>query len=606
MNWIAITWPMVAAACLTLGMIELRIGLAQPPRAARLLFALSALVVAVVAGLELAMMRTDVLAEWWPLMRWMDIAVGVMIVSLTAFIWVYFGTGNKWLALAVPCLYALGLVFDYFPGPPGSGMTYRMVTGFRTVETFGGAAFSLAEGVPNPWNVFPYLAVLMLIVFVVDASVRSWRRGERRRAAVIGGAVVFFFLLAGAHSAMVETGIVQTPYLISWSYLAILVAMGSELNADVLAGARLGRRLQESERRMELASSAANLGMWAWDIVRDLIWATSKARSLLGFSESERLSGARFLSAMHPADRETVERAVREAIAKNAEFDIEYRVPGPDGKLRWIAARGRSEDGRDQRLLGVAVDVTERKIAEMQAAKASAELRHMTRVSMLGQLSAAIAHQLNQPLAAILGNAEAAQKMLGRDKVDLMELREICNDIVSEDHRASQIIGRLRDLYKRGDTKMEPLDLNQLIGETLDLVRPELLARHITVATDLASMLPMVEGSRVQLQQVLLNLALNAADAMSETAIEQRNLTIRTEVIPANVQMYFVDHGLGIATDDLKRIFDAFWSTKPEGMGIGLAICESIVAVHRGSITAANNAEGGATFCVKLPIRQHP
>jgi two-component system sensor kinase FixL len=294
----------------------LHIGLAQPPRAARLLFALSALAVAVVSGLELAMMRTDVLAQWWPLMRWMDIAVGVMIVSLTAFIWVYFGTGNKWLALAVPCLYALGLVFDYFPGPPGSGMTYRMVTGFRTVETFGGAVFSVAEGVPNPWNVLPYAAVLTLIVFVTDASVRVWRRGEHRRAAVIGGAIVFFFLAAGAHSAMVETGIVRTPYLISWSYLAILLAMGGELNADVLAGARLARQLKESERRMEVASSAANLGMWAWDIVPDRIWASSRARSLLGFSETERLSGALFLSALLPADREAVERRTRHRVPR--------------------------------------------------------------------------------------------------------------------------------------------------------------------------------------------------------------------------------------------------------------------------------------------------
>ena len=248
MNWITVSWPMVAAACLTLGLIELRIGFAEPPRAPRLLFALSAFTVACISGLELAMMRTAVFAEWWPLMRLLDIAVGVMLVSLTAFIGLYFGTGNKWLALAVPGFYVAGLMFDYLPG---GGMTYQKVTGYITVETFGGATFTLAEGVPNPWNILPYLAVLVLIVYVADASVRLWRRGGRRRAAVVGGAVVFFFLTGGVHAALVENGIVRTPYMISWAYLAVLVAMVSELNADVLAAARLTVQLRKSKQDIQ-------------------------------------------------------------------------------------------------------------------------------------------------------------------------------------------------------------------------------------------------------------------------------------------------------------------------------------------------------------------
>jgi len=601
MNWITVTWPMVAAACLTLGLIELRIGVGQRPRAPRFLFALSAFAVAAIAGLELALMRANTLAQWWPVMRGLDIAVGVMLVSLTAFIWVYFGTGNKWPARLVPCFYAFGLMFDYLPG---KGMTYDLVTGFKTVETFGGATFNVAEGVPNPWNVLPYLAVLMLIVFVVDASVRLWRRGGRRRAAVIGGALVFFLMAAGGHSALVEMGIVQTPYLISWAYLAILLAMASELNTDVLAAAHLSHKLEESERRMELAGAAANLGMWTWDIARDSIWATNRARALLGVSESEPLAFARVLNASHLEDRGTVEYAIREAIATNAELDLEYRVPGPVGSVRWVALRGRADNRNGARMLGIVIDVTERKIAELQAAKDRAELRHMSRVSLLGQLSAAIAHQLNQPLTAILSNAEAAQKMLGRDKLDLVELREICRDIVTEDHRASQVIRRLGDLYKRGDTAMEPLDLNELVGETLDLARNELFTRNVTATAELASGLPIIEGGRVQLQQVLLNLILNATDAMSDAVIERRKLVIRTDMTAGNVQLYVADHGPGIARDDLKHLFDAFWTTKAGGMGMGLALCQSIVAAHHGSIAATNNADGGATFCVTLPIRQ--
>jgi len=188
MNWINIAWPMVAAACLTLGFINLAIGLAQPPRAARLLFFVSATAAAACSGLELALMRADTVAEVWPLLHWANISVAVIIVSLAAFIWVFFGTGNKWLALSVPAIYAAALVSEL---RPRSSMSYLEITGLRTVETFGGTAVNVIEGVPNPWNALGYLAVLMLLVFVGDAAVRLWRRGVRRRAMVVGGGVIF-------------------------------------------------------------------------------------------------------------------------------------------------------------------------------------------------------------------------------------------------------------------------------------------------------------------------------------------------------------------------------------------------------------------------------
>ena len=160
------------------------------------------------------------------------------------------------------------------------------------------------------------------------------------------------------------------------------------------------------------------------------------------------------------------------------------------------------------------------------------------------------------------------------------------------------------ELYKRGRTTIEPLDLNELVSEMLTLVHNELLTRNINVTVDLGAMLPIIEGDRVQLQQVLLNLIVNAADAMSETGIEQRQLAIRTETTATDVRCHVVDHGSGIAAEDLEHLFDAFWTTKTGGMGMGLALCQTIVAAHRGSLTAANNAAGGATFCVSLPIRQ--
>jgi C4-dicarboxylate-specific signal transduction histidine kinase len=222
---------------------------------------------------------------------------------------------------------------------------------------------------------------------------------------------------------------------------------------------------------MTLAAHAAKLSVWMWDVARDKARPATRARQP---ASEPPVAFDDVLEHVHPADRADLERAVQKARRTGEEIDVEYRVLGAEGDLRWIAARGRAEKGDHDRLLGVAIDVTERKRAELRAVEDRNALRHMTRVSMLGQLSASIAHQLNQPLAAILGNAEAARKMLGRENVDLDELRAICSDIVDDDNRAAEVIRRLSALYKRGDMKMEQIDLNALIVETLDLLRAEL------------------------------------------------------------------------------------------------------------------------------------
>ncbi len=367
---------------------------------------------------------------------------------------------------------------------------------------------------------------------------------------------------------------------------------------------RTASALEEAQEQMSLAARAAGLSLWVWDAARDKVMATTHSWRHADPRQQEPIAFKDVLAAAHPADRADLQRAAEVALATGSELDVEYRLAEPRGGVRWIAARGRAELGKDRQLFGVALDVTERKSAELRAAQDRAALRHMTRVSMMGQLSAAIAHQLNQPLAAILGNAEAAQKMLGRANVDLEELRAICSDIVSEDQRAAETIRRLSALYKRGDIKTEPLYLNALIRETLDLLRTELLTRQVTPVAVLVPELPLVEGEHVQLQQVLLNLVLNAADALAGIDAAKRRLEICTRYDAATVQLLVIDNGPGIRPEELERVFEPFWSTKEGGTGMGLAICQSILSVHHGSIAATNNAGGGTTFCVSIPVRR--
>jgi signal transduction histidine kinase len=246
--------------------------------------------------------------------------------------------------------------------------------------------------------------------------------------------------------------------------------------------------------------------------------------------------------------------------------------------------------------------------AKLEAAERRAErdrdaLGYMARVDVLGKLSASIAHQLNQPLSAILANAEAARMMLDREPVDLVELQAICADIIAEDHRAADVIRRLGALYRRGEVAAAPLDLNLLVAETLELLRTELMTREITVSADLDKDLGLIKADRVQLQQVLLNLIVNAADAMKTAAPPRRLLSIRTERHAGEAKLTVRDHGSGIPPADLETIFDAFWTTKASGLGIGLAISQSIVVAHGGRLTAGNADGGGAVFDVLLPQR---
>ena len=379
---------------------------------------------------------------------------------------------------------------------------------------------------------------------------------------------------------------------------AVVMLLQAVLIALLLHERRLQRRtaaaLDMSQRNLTLAAQTARLTTWIWD---------TNPVSDEGVVEPGAVAFDDVLSTVHPADREVLARAVHGVVGRGNELDIAYRVVNGE-QVTWIAARGRADEAKRTRLRGVALDITARRNAELQAEQDRNALRHMTRVSLLGQLSASIAHELNQPLAAILGNAEAARTMLSRANVDQVELREICDDIIAQDNRAAAVIRRLGALFKGGDRIDAPLEINDLIVETLDLLRSDLMTRHVTITKALSPELPAVLGDRVQLQQVLMNLVVNACDAMNAIAADERTLRIRTDAVDREVRVTVSDRGPGISADNLERVFDAFWSTKAGGMGIGLAVCRSIATAHGGTLTATNNEAGGATFRLTLPIER--
>jgi two-component system sensor kinase FixL len=252
-------------------------------------------------------------------------------------------------------------------------------------------------------------------------------------------------------------------------------------------------------------------------------------------------------------------------------------------------------------VLASVIDITARKAAELEAERHRAELAHVERISTMGQLATSLAHELNQPLTAILANAQTAQEWLARPSPDLAEIRETVDDIIAEDIRASEVIRRMRGLIQKGELRSDAVDLNELARDVTRLAANAALLRGASIECDLSSALPTVRGDVVQFQQVLLNLLVNGLHAVAEQPIPRRRVIVRTAGRDGGVEVSVQDRGKGIAESDLQQVFAPFYSTKGEGLGVGLSISRSIVETYGGRIWAENDPDGGAIFRIRLP-----
>jgi C4-dicarboxylate-specific signal transduction histidine kinase len=278
-----------------------------------------------------------------------------------------------------------------------------------------------------------------------------------------------------------------------------------------------------------------------------------------------------------------------------------------DGRLRTMEAMYVPElDARGDvsGLYILAIDVTERDRALQESRRLQDELLHAGRIATMGELAGTLAHEINQPLSAIMSNAQAATRFLRLPAPDMQEIREILEDIVKEDARAGEIINRLRALLKKTSIAPEPLDLNLILREVSGLLRSNAVVRDIKIALDLAPRLPLVSGDRIQLQQVALNLLLNAFEAMDDCPKADRRVSIRTRGQDGRVQASVADSGSGIPAGATESIFDPYHTSKPQGLGLGLSICRTIIKRHQGRIWAENRPAGGAALHFSLPAQQ--
>lgn len=289
-------------------------------------------------------------------------------------------------------------------------------------------------------------------------------------------------------------------------------------------------------------------------------------------------------------------------------FIPEERITDAQGKVRWLQTVKRpiiESDGSARQVLGASTDITRRKVTERELQEQRAELAHLTRIATMGELAASLAHELSQPLTAILSNAQAAQRFLSTKPADLGEIKDILKDIVEDNSRAGEVIRRIRALVKKEELEFATLDLASLIRDVMVLLHSDAVLQNVRVSFQAGSKLPSVRGDKVQLQQVALNLLLNAFDAMKDAPANERVVVVRaamngTGVVEVSVR----DHGAGLTSDMLDKIFQPFYTTKRDGLGMGLSISRSIIAAHGGRLWAENNPESGATFYFTLPVEK--
>ena len=858
MSWVTVIWSMSAGACLTLAFLQFIVWCKDRAARANLVFALGAVAVAVFAGLELALMRAETPAQFGIVARWIHVPGWVLIVSIVAFVRLYLNAGRRWLAWTVVAVRTLALILNFVLSP---NINYRKLTGLRHMP-FLGEPVSVPVGVPNPWMLVAQFSLLLLVIFVVDATITVWRRGNRRQALVVGGSIVLLVVLASAQAVAMTWGIMATPLTVSLFYLILVAAMAYELSYDLIRTAQVTRQLQASEatlreseqrfrivadaapvliwmsgvdklctffnkrwfeftgrspeqemgngwadgvhpedldryfdtyteafdarkpfvmqyrlrrndgeyrwisdegvprfdaqgrfvgyigscvdvtdllrqqkalhqfeERVALAAEAAQLGVWELDTTSNRIWVSDKVRQLFQFPTDDEITYGEFQKRVHPDDRAARDRVMRRTIQAHSSYETEYRIVLPDGTIRWIGGRARcvsDTKGKPTRLLGVSMDITERKQAEelfqlateaspsgtvlvdhqgrillvnahieglfgytrdeligkaidilvpdrfarahasdrasffaapqaraMGAGRelfgrrkdgsefpveiglnpiqtphglvvlanvvdisarlaAEEETRRnreqvelLGRVSLLGEMTASLAHELNQPLAAIVNNAAAAMQYLEQGRLNPEQLQDILTDVVGDGRRAYDIMRNVRSAIKKGSAIRGLINLNDVVEAVAHMVHGDAAAQSCKIELSLTHDLPAVEGDPTQIQQVLINLVRNAFDAMRAAPPGRPVVDIATDYNgDGAISVAVRDYGSGISEITRERLFEQFFTTKDDGLGMGLAIVRSIIEAHGGTVAAENAEGGGARFHFRLPIRE--
>ncbi len=601
MSLLTILYAMVSGIALTVGVVNLIIWGGKSGRLAYLLSAGMALAAGAHALLELAVAKSATPESMMLSIRWENLAVAATLLFMVWFVKIYLAAGRAWLVGSITFLWLAGLVVNF---TSGGSLTFSAIHAIRPFETFWGESYYLVEATTNPLKFMADAASLLIMVFVIDASLSAWRRGTRRRAFVIGGSITFFIVVAGIHTPLVDAGIVTTPTIISAAFLAIIAAMSFELARDVSRSRTLSDEVRAGRERWRALLETVQLVVLDIDAQGRIRYANPYFRDMSG-----------------RADNATLGRPVRELLNSTAIDDIHTELQQNGGPLRphdmrmaVVDAAGNSRqlamtiirlndgEGNFAGVLCVAADITDSMETTQDLAQTRRQLDRLMRSNLLGEFASSLAHELSQPLAAVLANAQVARRYLDQSPAKLDEAREVVDLIIQDDKRAADLIAQLRTMLSLGEVRRETFDLHVVLEETLGMLGRELSNQDINVEL-LQDPNPLrVNACRVEIQQVVLNLMLNAMQAVGEISAGERTIRVAAARTPDSARIEIRDTGPGIPPTEANRIFEAFNSGRRNNMGLGLSICRRILEAHDGLISMANNTPRGAIFEFSLPL----
>ncbi|HMN45518.1 MAG TPA: ATP-binding protein [Povalibacter sp.] len=608
MSYVTIFWSGAAAAALLLCIIHTAVWIQDRNAHPSLALAIIAVSLTGIAFTELHMMLAQSAQDWAFWVRWCHLPLFIHFAAIVFFVRLYLGTGRTWLMWTIVAMRLVIVIVNFLSD---TNFNFVRVDAIGHIRFLGEQVAVVTSGQTSFRQWFATLSNLLVMVYVIDAAAALWRRNrpdDRHKAVVVSAGIVIFLLLSVMATQLVIWGVVVMPMLITPPFLISLSVLAVEMGRDTLRAGRLANTLRESEDWRELAADASQLGFWTWDSRHNAIWATERSRTLFGLDPQEPISLDMLRSRVHADDIDHIGEVFRRAIDRDGDYSVQFRCHPPQGPCRWISSQGEVEfgpAGRPVLVRGVLRDISDQKQAEQEAAELRRALTHAGRVTMLGQLASALAHELSQPLGAILRNAEAAAVLLRSPSPDIAELREIVSDIEKDDRRAGDVIDRLRALLKRRELQMQPMSIDSLVRDASTLVRADAAARHVSLECHADESLPLVSADRVHLLQVLINLIVNAVDATCDIRNARRCVRVAAQAAGrTNVEICVTDSGTGISQETLPRIFEPFFTTKTSGMGMGLAVSRTIIEAHGGRLWAENGSTGGAIFHMTLPAIQ--
>lgn len=594
---------MTAAASLTLAGVHGSLWLRQRSQMASLMFCIMATATAGMAGCELwAMNLTDMESyahalQWYNLMRWL------VTLALVGFIHFYLGSGRPWLEWTVCGLRTLSLLVNFAFSPL---VYYTSIEELVRIR-FMGSEVTVVEGIPNPLSIIGQVSLLVLAAYLVDATWRSSYRNHRPGAVRVGLSAVFFIIALSLQMMFALWGFIDMPIVASLFFAGIIVVMGLELSQDMLRAAKLAEDLKtrEIELRMErelmdaMFESAPGM-LYLQSSKGQMVRWNSQHERVTGYSNSEtaQMNAQDFCT---EPERDVLNQARERAFA-NGGNEVEFDLARKDGTTaRHFFRMVPVEVAGDPHLVGIGIDVSSQRALAAETERQRERMAHIARVASVSELSSSLAHEINQPLAIILSNAQAAQRLMAHEKPDLLELREILEDIVSADIRAADVIKRLRSILRQGKPVLETVSPHSLFDQALRMAQPDLKSAAIEVLRRHSKKLPLIQADKIPIEQVLLNLIKNACEAMEDNGSRARSLSLICVNEGSWLRFSIKDNGHGLQGSE-QKIFEAFHTTKPNGLGLGLTICQTIINAHGGKLWAESNKIHGATFHFQLPI----